>query len=56
MSKPPFLYNHDVSLRSFGVGYKSKTVIPLWLVALCLGIFSYYSVLYYLALPKLTKL
>ena len=49
---PHFLYNEDGSLRQFGIGYKKKTVIPNWLVALILAIFSYLFVLYYLAIPK----
>lgn len=49
---PGFLYNEDGSLREFGVGYKKKTVIPIWLVAFILAIFSYLFVLYYLAIPK----
>ena len=50
---PHFLYNEDGSLRQFGIGYKKKTVIPNWLVALLLAILSYLFVLYYLAIPKL---
>lgn len=53
MYAPHFLYNNDGSLRDFGIGYKKKTVIPIWLVALILAIFSYLFVLYYLAIPKL---
>ena len=49
---PAFLYEEDGSLREFGIGYKNKTVIPIWLVALILAIFSYLFVLYYLAIPK----
>ena len=52
MVAPHFLYNEDGSLRQFGIGYKKKTVIPNWLVALILAIFSYLFVLYYLAIPK----
>ena len=52
MYAPHFLYNEDGSLRQFGVGYKKKTVIPNWLVALLLAIISYLFVLYYLAIPK----
>ncbi len=51
--KPAFLYNNDGSLREFGVGYKRKTVIPAWLLAIVLGIMSYYSMLYYSSWPKL---
>jgi quinol-cytochrome oxidoreductase complex cytochrome b subunit len=49
---PHFLYNKDGSLRQFGIGYKKKTVIPNWFVALLLAILSYLFVLYYLAIPK----
>ena len=51
--KPNFIFNNDNSLRSFGLGYKKKTIIPAWLVAIILAIISYFCVLYYLALPKL---
>lgn len=53
MMKPPFLYNKDGSLREFGVGYKNKTILPLWLFAILLGIICYVVVLYYLAYPKM---
>ena len=43
---PHFLYNEDGSLRQFGIGYKKKTVIPNWLVALVLAIFSYFIVIF----------
>jgi hypothetical protein len=51
--KPGFLYNHDGSIREFGIGYKNKTIMPLWLFSIILGIFSYLFVLYYLAYPKI---
>jgi fumarate reductase subunit C len=53
MYAPHFLYNQDGSLREFGLGYRKKTVVPIWLVALILAIFSYLFVLYYLAIPKI---
>jgi hypothetical protein len=43
---PSFLYNEDGSLREFGIGYSSKTVLPIWLVAIILGILSYLTVFY----------
>ncbi len=43
--KPSFLYNQDGSLRAFGIGTKNKTVVPMWLVAIILGIMSYFIVL-----------
>ena len=49
-ANPAFLYNEDGSLREFGVGYSSKTVLPIWLVAIILGILSYIAV-YYVSRP-----
>ena len=48
MLKPSFLYNKDGSLREFGVGYKNKTILPVWLLSLVLGILSYLLVLFYI--------
>ena len=47
---PSFLYNEDGSLREFGIGYSSKSVLPIWLVAIILGIISYLTV-YYISRP-----
>ena len=55
MLKPAIIYNKDGSLREFGLGYKKKTVIPVWLLAICLAILSYFSVLYYLTYPKMIE-
>ena len=52
-SKPAFIYKSDGSLREFGVGYKNKTILPIWLMSIILGILSYLFVLYYLAYPKI---
>ena len=49
MVKPTMLYNNDGSFRQFGVGYKHKTVIPIWSVSMVIAIFSYLAVMYYLA-------
>ena len=50
--EPSFLYNKDGTLKQFGLGRKSRTVLPVWLVTMILAIFSYLFVLYYLAIPK----
>lgn len=50
--QPSFLYTKQGSLRTFGLGQKQKTVIPLWLISFILGILSYLFVLYYITLPK----
>jgi hypothetical protein len=50
--KPTFLYNSDGSIRDFGVGYKNKTILPIWLLSIILGILSYVFVMYYIAYPR----
>lgn len=47
MYKPAFLYNTDGSLREFGVGYRNKTILPMWLLSIVLGILIYISLMYY---------
>lgn len=44
--KPNFLYNKDGSLREFGVGFKRKTVIPVWILSIFLSILSYFVLMY----------
>ena len=51
-TQPGFLYNKDGSLRVFGLGHKRKTILPVWLLSIVLGILSYLFVLYYITLPK----
>lgn len=53
MLKPRFLYKADGSLREFGIGYKNKTIFPIWLLSIILGILSYLAVMYYIAYPRL---
>ncbi len=53
MMKPACLYNKDGSIREFGVGYRNKTILPIWLLSLILGILSYLFVMYYIAYPRL---
>jgi uncharacterized membrane protein YozB (DUF420 family) len=53
MMKPACLYNNDGSIREFGVGYRNKTIMPIWLLSLILGILSYLFVMCYVASPKL---
>lgn len=45
--KPGFAYGNDGEFRPFGVGYRNKTVIPVWIVAIVLAIFVYLGVLAY---------
>ena len=46
--KPAFLYNSDGSIREFGIGYKNKTILPVWLLSIILGILCYLVVLAYI--------
>lgn len=40
-AQPAFLYNDDGSIRQFGVGYRNKTIFPMWLMSMVLGILCY---------------
>jgi hypothetical protein len=44
---PLFIYNINGSLKQFGVGYKNKTILPVWLLSIVLGILCYIAVKYY---------
>jgi len=46
--KPGLVYEKDGSFRDFGVGYRHKTVIPIWVVSIVLAILSYLAVSWYL--------
>jgi hypothetical protein len=48
-TKPTLLYDTNGGFREFGVGYRNKTVVPIWLVAIFLSILCYLAVAYYLA-------
>jgi Co/Zn/Cd efflux system component len=42
---PSVWFENNGSIRAFGVGYKKKTILPAWLLAVLLGILSYVVVL-----------
>jgi len=46
--KPTCLFLPDGSIRPFGVGYRNKTILPLWMIAILLGCLSYLAVIYYI--------
>lgn len=56
MIKPSCLYNANGSVREFGIGYRNKTIFPIWLLSIVLGILSYLAVMYYIAHPKISNL
>ena len=53
MMKAACFYNRDGSIREFGIGYRNKTILPIWLSSLLLGILCYLAVLYYVNSPKI---
>jgi len=44
--RPTIIYNKDLSFRRFGIGYKNKTVIPIWMMSIVLAILVYVAVTY----------
>jgi uncharacterized membrane protein YozB (DUF420 family) len=44
--RPSIIYNRDLSFRRFGIGYKNKSVIPIWLFTIVLAIIVYVAVMY----------
>jgi len=52
MMKPACFYNKDGSIREFGIGYRNKTILPIWLLSLLLGILCYLAVFYYVSNTK----
>jgi hypothetical protein len=53
MLKPTCFYNKDGSIRHFGVGYRNKTILPIWLLSIILGILCYLAVLVFISSSKL---
>jgi hypothetical protein len=46
MTKPGFIYNKEGGFRPFGIGYRHKTVISVWVAAIVLAVFCYAFVTY----------
>jgi len=46
-AKPSLVYTPTGALREFGVGYRKKTVLPMWLVVLVLAILCYGTSIYF---------
>lgn len=46
VTKPKLMYNDDGGFRPFGVGYRHKTVIPIWIISMIIAILTYTAVLY----------
>ena len=46
--KPSVMFDKNGNPREFGIGYKNKTILPLWLALIILAIISYLSILCYI--------
>jgi hypothetical protein len=44
--KPRIIYNEQGGFRQFGIGYKQKTIVPIWIASICLAILCYVAVYY----------
>jgi len=52
ITKPTTIFDKNGRPRDFGIGYKNKTILPLWLTVIILAIFSYLFILYYVNFKK----
>ncbi len=50
--KPAFMYNPDGTIKEFGVGFRKKTIIPIWLISIFMAIIAYFSVMYYVSVYR----
>jgi len=46
--KPSIMFDKNGKPREFGIGYKNKTILPLWLGVIVLAIISYLAILCYI--------
>ena len=53
LTKPALIFDKNGKPREFGLGYRNKTICPIWLIIIIIGIFSYLAVLYYINFRKI---
>ena len=53
-TQPKCFFKEDGSVRQFGIGYKKKTILPIWLAAIILAILSYFIITFYYSFHKLS--
>ena len=51
--KPEIVFTKNGKPRDFGLGYKNKTILPIWLFVIILSIFSYLAVLFYIQFNRI---
>jgi hypothetical protein len=44
--KPGLIYNEKGGFRQFGLGYKQKTVVPIWVFSIVLAVLCYLTLFY----------
>jgi len=50
---PHFLFEEDGSIRQFGIGFRKKTIIPIWMGSIILAILCYLFVQFYCLKPMM---
>jgi hypothetical protein len=51
--KPGLMFTKEGLIRDFGIGYKNKTVTPVWLITIIIAILSYLLVHIFILYPKI---
>lgn len=51
--KIPFMYHPDGTLKMFGIGFITRSVLPAWLISVIFAILSYFIVIYYVSYPTI---
>jgi hypothetical protein len=51
--KPGLMFTKEGHIRDFGIGYKNKTVTPVWLITIILAIISYLLLHVFILYPKI---
>lgn len=51
ISNSPFIFNPDGTLKLFGIGFTTRSVLPGWLLSVIFAIVSYFIVIYYVSYP-----
>jgi uncharacterized membrane protein YozB (DUF420 family) len=50
---PHLLFEEDGSIRQFGLGFRKKTIVPIWMVSIILAILCYLFVQFYCLKPMM---
>ena len=51
--KPDIVFNRDGTLKRFGLGNNSKTVLPMWFVVFIVSVMVYMALRFYLVAHRL---